>query len=160
MLGNFQGKVVNMTRTLLWHPELAGPYQVFGMKLRRGILPDHDLELIVMRIAWLCRTETGWGGHVAPAKQSGISDDDLVRIIKGPDAEGLAPFDATLLRAIDELHGNSTITDETWGQLSTVYDRAQLIELVMVVGNYFMLGYMMNAFGIQPEPGWPGFPET
>ena len=82
-----------------------------------------------------------------------------MRITAGPDAPGWQSFDASLVRAVDELHDEGTLTDETWSALAERYDRRQMIEFVLVVGNYHMLSYVMNAFRIEPEPHWPGFPD-
>jgi len=152
------GSVVNITRTLLWHPDVLSAYRTFGTKLRRGILPARDLELVILRIAWRCRAETEWGGHVHAALESGLSERDIARIPEGPDALGWSAFDSVLLAAVDELHDVSSLSDETWARLADVYDRRQMIEFVLVVGNYHMLSYVMNAFRIEREPGWPGFP--
>jgi alkylhydroperoxidase family enzyme len=151
------GSGVRIFRTLLWHADIVEPYQAFGSKLRRGLLPTRHLEMIILRIAFKCGAPTEWAGHVLPARDCGLSDEEIARIAEGPDAPGWEPSDATVLRAVDELHDKSDITDATWADLAAGYDRRQLIEFVLVVGNYHMLSYAMNAFRIEPEPEWPKF---
>ena len=80
-----------------------------------------------------------------------------MRVQYGPDAEGWDPFDATLLRAADELHDDSCITDDTWEVLADRYDERQLIEVLMVVGHYHLVAFTLNSLGVQREPGVPGF---
>jgi alkylhydroperoxidase family enzyme len=149
---------VNIFRVLLWHPDVLELYRPFGNRLLRGNLPARHVEMIILRIGWRCQAETEWGGHVRAAREKGLTEAEIERIADGPDADGWAPFDADLLRAVDELHDDSWLSDETWAALSAEYDRQQLIEFVLVVGNYHMLSYVMNAFRVELEPGWPGFP--
>ena len=150
---------VNIFRTLLWHPDVEEVYLPFGAKLLRGILPPRHVQLIIMRVAWRCQSEVEWGGHVQAARQSGLSDVEIERIVLDS-YEGWAPFEAALLRAVDELHDHNTVEDETWAALAAEYDRRQLVEFVLVVGNYHMLSYVMNTFRVQPELGWSGFPSA
>jgi alkylhydroperoxidase family enzyme len=151
---------VNILRTLLWHPDVAAPFYQFGSKLRQGRLPARHLELVILRIAWNCQSPTEWAGHVGPARASGLADQEIDRIADGPMAPGWDPFESTLLQAADELHDHARLSDATWTALAERYDRAQLVELVLVIGNYHLLSYVMNAFEIEPEPDWPvGFPE-
>ena len=67
------------------------------------------------------------------------------------------PFDATLIRAADELHDTGCISDETWDDLAARYDERQLIEVPMLVGHYHMVAFTLNSLGVQREPGVPGF---
>jgi alkylhydroperoxidase family enzyme len=61
------------------------------------------------------------------------------------------------LRAADELHDESCISERTWEVLASRYDDRQLIEVVMVVGHYHLVAFTLNSLGVQPEPGLPGF---
>ena len=68
-----------------------------------------------------------------------------------PDAPGWDPFDATLLRAADELHHDATLSDATWAALAGRYDERQMIELPMLVGHYHLVAFTLNALGVQVE---------
>ena len=90
-------------------------------------------------------------------RAAGLTDDEIRRVQDGPDAPGWSADDATLLRAADELHDDSCITDATWEALAARYDQRQLIELPMLVGHYHLVAYALNSLGVQREPGVPGF---
>jgi hypothetical protein len=60
--------------------------------------------------------------------------------------------------AADELHRDSRIGDDTWAALRGRYDDKQLIELLMVVGQYHLVSFTLNSLGVQREPGVEGFP--
>jgi NAD(P)-dependent dehydrogenase (short-subunit alcohol dehydrogenase family) len=65
-----------------------------------------------------------------------LTDRDFERIREGPDAPGWDPFEAALLRAADELHRDSFLSDATWSLLASRYDTRQLMDVVFTVGQY------------------------
>ena len=120
--------------------------------LGHSLLPARENEILTLRIARLCYSKYAWGQHALNAKATGLlSDDDISRIIEGPDAEGWDPFDAILLRAVDELYTDAFITNETWKILTERYDTSQLMDLVITVGFYNMTAMALNTFGVQLE---------
>ena len=115
--------------------------------------------MLILRIAWLNRSEYTWGQHSRLARTLGFTDDELVRITQGPDAPAWPPFEATLLRAVDELHGEAFISDATWQALSAQYDTQQRMDLVFTVGTYNLAAMALNSFGVQLDEGLTGFPQ-
>lgn len=90
-------------------------------------------------------------------KQAGLSDEEIARIKVGPDAEGWDAFDASLLRAVDELHADAFISDATWSALSERYTTQQLMDVVFTVGQYNLVSMALNTFGVQLDKGVKGF---
>lgn len=153
------GRTLNIFTTLIHHPKLMKRWQVFGSHvLNKSTLPPRDRELLILRIGWLCRCEYEFGQHVVIGKEAGLSDEEIERIARGPDATGWEPFDATLLRAADELHGDAFLSDETWQALAQRYDTRQLIDVVFTVGQYNLVSMALNSLGVQLDEGFPGFP--
>jgi AhpD family alkylhydroperoxidase len=154
------GSELNIFTTLVRHPKLFRRWSAFGgALLLAGSLPARDRELLILRTAWNNGCEYEWGQHVRIAHDAGL-DAEIDRVIEGPTASGLAPFDTTLLQAADDLHRDSVISDDTWARLRERYDQHQLIEVPMVVGHYAMLGYTLNSLGVQREEGVDGFPTS
>jgi alkylhydroperoxidase family enzyme len=149
----------NIFTTLVRHPGLFRKWLPFGGKLLAGKIPARERELAILRTGWQCRSEYEWGQHVLIGKASGLTDDEIARIQEGPDAPGWDAFDAALLRAADELHDDSCVSDATWEALAGRYDVPQLIELVMLIGHYHLVAFTLNSLGVQREPGVPGFAE-
>lgn len=147
----------NIFATLVRHPGLFRRWLPFGGKLLSGKLPARDRELLILRTGWRCRSEYEWGQHTLIGAATGLTDTEIRRIQAGPDAPGWDPFDATLLRTADELHDDSSISDETWRRLAARYDERQLIEVPMLVGHYHMVAFALNSLGVQREPDVPGF---
>ena len=87
----------------------------------------------------------------------GISDQEIARVKSGPDAEGWTELEAAVLRAVDELHSDACVTDDTWVVLAAQLDERQLIEVPILVGQYHIVSFTLNTLGIQREPGLGGF---
>jgi alkylhydroperoxidase family enzyme len=155
-----KGPVTNIMATLANYSKLYNRWRVFGNHvLFKSSLPPRDREILILRIGWLCQAEYEWGQHVIIGKQAGLSEEEIIQIIEGPNAKGWDTFDATLLRAVDELYIDSFITDATWQRLAVKYNKHQLIDLVFTVGQYNLVSMALNTLGVQLEDGIDGFPK-
>jgi len=156
-LGQF-GRL-NVFKTLIRHPKLFQRFLPFGRYiLQESTLPSRDRELLILRIAWLCQAEYEWSHHAISGKQAGLTDQEILRITKGPKAKGWSSFDATLLQAVDELHKNAFISNSTWVALAEQYTEQQLMDLVFTVGEYNLVSMALNSFGVQLDEDVTGFP--
>lgn len=122
-------------------------------------IPFRDKEILILRTAWLSRGEYIWGRHYVRGKESGLTDEEIRRITEGPGAAGWSGFDATLLRAADELHTSRFVSDATWNALSARYSEDQVREVVLIVGDYTQLAMFQNSLGAQLPPGYEGLPD-
>jgi 4-carboxymuconolactone decarboxylase len=148
----------NYRATLARHMDVFRKYSAYaGQLLMTGVLPARDKELAVLRTAWLCQGEFEWGSHVPIARVAGLTDGDIERVTRGPDAPGWKTEDAVVLRAVDELHLNGTISDATWSLLAARYDERQLIEFPLVIGQYHTVAFVQNSLRIELDEGNLGF---
>jgi alkylhydroperoxidase family enzyme len=122
-----------------------------------SILQRRDRELLVLRAAWLARSDYVWGNHVLVARDVGISDDEIAAICVGPTDGSWTPHDAALVRAADELVTTCTLSDQAWADVSSWYGDKEMVELIILVGHYVMFSYLLNSIRIQREHGVPGF---
>ena len=153
-------RLYNVFTTMARYPELARDWLVFGGHvLNRNSLPARERELLILRIGWLCQSEYEWSRHTIIARDVGISEEEILRITKGPDADGWSKADATLLRAVDELRNDAFVTDATWNALAERYDEKQMMDIVFTVGQYNLVSMALNSFGVQLDDGVEGFPE-
>jgi 4-carboxymuconolactone decarboxylase len=153
-----QGRLYNVFSTMANHPDLARDWLTFASHvLARSTLPPRDREILILRIGWLCGAEYEWAQHVRIGKRAGLSDEDLRHIRQGPDAAALSKHDRLLLKAVDELHAEALIGDETWNALAETYDTRQMMDLVFAVGQYNLVSMALNSFGVQLDPGLEGF---
>lgn len=155
-----KGPVTNIMATLANYSKLYNRWRVFGNHvLFKSSLPARDREILILRIGWLCQAEYEWGQHVIIGKRCGLSEEEIKKIIEGPDAQGWDSFDATLLHAVEELYIDSFISDSTWQKLSEKYNTHQLIDLIFTVGQYNLVSMVLNTLGVQLEEGIEGFPK-
>ena len=154
------GTILNVFATIGRHPELFERFLPFGMYiLQDQTLPARDREMLILRIGWLCQAKYEFGQHTLSGKQVGLTEEEILRITRGPDDPGWNDFDAALIRAADELYHDAIISDATWKTLSNRYDEKQLMDVVFTVGQYNLVSWALNSFGVQLDEGVPGFPE-
>ena len=154
------GHTPNVFTTFARNPELMERYDNFGKYiLYEQSLPARDREILILRIGWLCQSEYEFGQHTLLGKEAGLTDEEILKITKGPNASGWNTFDASLIRAVDELYYSAIISDSTWKVLANRYDEPQLLDLIFTVGQYNLVSWALNSMGVQLDNGVPGFPE-
>jgi 4-carboxymuconolactone decarboxylase len=148
------GVDVNTSMVFAHHPKLAKAYYTFGKQvLLDSSLPVRPRELVVLRMSWLLKAEYEWHYHVGYALSAGMTLEEIAAIKDGAGHPIWADRDEdrAVLTAMDELLGQGTITDPTWQALSAFYDTKQLMDLVFTAGNYVVITWAINAFGIPLE---------
>ena len=154
------GQVYNIFKTLAHHPKLLKRWRVFANHvLFKSSLPVREREILILRVAWLCRAGYEWGHHVVIARQSGLSDKEIRRITEGPDAPGWDTFDAALLRVADELRSDAFVSDGTWNVLAGRFNTQQVMDIVFTVGQYNLVSMALNSFGVQQDEGFGDLPK-
>jgi len=154
----FDGPASNIFKTLINHPGLMKRWLVFGNHiLMKSSLPPREREIAILRIGYLCKAGYEWGQHVIIGREAGLTDEEIRRIKEGPEAAGWSELERSILVATDELHGDAHISDGTWTALSALLSVQQMMDLVFTVGQYNLVSMALNSFGVQPEPGLPGF---
>ena len=144
-------RMPNYVATLLNYPELSRLLgHVVYVTTQSGLPPRHR-ALLALRTAGLTRSAYLWGNLVPLARAAGLTDDDLARIARGPDASGLDPFEQTVLRAADELHVDSFISDATWKALSTQYNVNQLVDVIDTAGTLTMHAGVISSVRVEVE---------
>ncbi len=152
---------LHIFRTLARHPKLYKRFSPFGgFLLRRSSFVPRDRELVILRTAYRCGSAYEWGQHVGIGREAGLTDEEMRRVAAGPAADGWPAEDAALLRAVDELHDDHCLSDDTWSRLAGRFGEAELIELMMLSGNYALLAGVLNSLGVQPERPLPALGEV
>lgn len=142
------------------YSKLYNRWRVFGNHvLYKSSLPIREKEILILRTGWLCNSKYEWAQHSLIAKRFGLSEEEILKIKEGPDAEGWNTLESTLLRAADELYIDSFISDSTWKELAKTYNLQQLMDVVFTVGQYSLTAMALNSLGIQLEEGMKDFPE-
>ncbi|MEY2468429.1 MAG: 4-carboxymuconolactone decarboxylase [Actinomycetota bacterium] len=149
----------NIFRTLAHHPKLMKRWSAFGgVLLYGGDLAPREREILILRTGWNCRSEYEWGQHKRIGLDAGLTEKEVVATTLPADDAGWGADDGLLVRAADELHADSKIGDTTWDALHARYSKKQLIELVMLVGQYHLVAMTLNSLEVERDPGVEAFP--
>lgn len=143
-------KGLNLLGTLARHPALTRAYHAFcGHILFASTLEPREREILILRVAAVRGATYEWTQHVLQGQDAGLDIDEIRRIGEGPEALTSAPLDQAMVRAVDELLADATVTDATWAALAAELDEQQLIDLVFTVGAYDVLAMALRTFGVE-----------
>jgi alkylhydroperoxidase family enzyme len=152
--GVTSGGPPNIFTTLGQHPRLFRAWLRYSAHLMPfGLLPRRDTELVILRVAWQCRSAYEWHQHVPIALRSGLTRDEVAGIARGPATAGFTPRQQTLLSVTDDLVARRALSETTWIAVRENFDRRETIELCLLVGHYQGLASAIGGLGIQVERG-------
>lgn len=137
----------------LWDKMIELTLEIQGANAR---LDMRDRKLAILRTGWLCQAPYEFGEHANQSRRMGFSDEEIVRITVGSSAAGWDDHERAVLRAAEELHGDSMVSDETWAQLSKRLDEHQLVELLVLIGQFVATAYFQNSMRLRLEHGNEG----
>jgi alkylhydroperoxidase family enzyme len=142
----------NLPCTVVKNRAMFVPWAGLGAGLREGILPGHDRELVTLRVAYLSGSPYEWAHHSRSARRAGITDDEIERIQRDVADGGWDRATAAKIRTADEVQASSRISRETWDVIAEEYTEEQLIELLMLLGFYWMTAFILNSVEIEVDP--------
>jgi 4-carboxymuconolactone decarboxylase len=149
----------NIFPTFARHKDLFRAWLPFGgYLLGAGTLPARERELLILRTGYNCGSAYEWGQHVRISDAIGMERGEVLRVAEGPEADGWSDADAALLRAADELHEQSKVSDATWSKLGETYDERGLIEIAILVGHYHLVAFALNSLEVELDDGLEGLP--
>lgn len=144
----------NVFLTLMHNMRLFRAWLGFASKLMPyGELERRDSELIILRVAWNCRSRYEWGQHVDIGLRAGLSIEEIYRVPQGHCHPDWEPRQRALLQSCDELHHERIVSDATWLELSRHYEPRKIVEVLMLIGHYGMLAGLLNSAGTILEAG-------
>jgi 4-carboxymuconolactone decarboxylase len=152
---------LRLFRTLAVHEQLASRMRPQGAAiLAHGQVEPRDREILIHRTCARTGAEYEWGVHVvAYGRQVGLSEEQITATARGgADDPAWSEHDAQLIRLADELHDTCTVSDALWANLAERYSEVQLLELLIIAGQYRIISYLVNAVAIEPEPWAERFP--
>ncbi|OAN80886.1 carboxymuconolactone decarboxylase [Jannaschia sp. EhC01] len=146
----FAGRL-NVYRTMAHHPDLVRAWA----NLRQHVVLDTSLgpaasEVVILRAGARLNSDYEWGHHVSRARVLGF-EDARIASLRGP-LNAMAPDDATLARAVDEVIDQSRLSPETLAALSGVVGPQGVLDLFATVGFYSTLAFIVNTFDTPLDP--------
>jgi alkylhydroperoxidase family enzyme len=146
--------------TMLKHPGLYRCQMEMGIQLLgNGVLSPRERELAVLRVGWLCRAPYEWSQHVDIAKRYGVTAEEIERATHGSSAPGWTEHEAAIVRGVEELLGDQSISDDTWNVLARTWTERQLLEFPTLVGYYVAIAYSQNSLRMRLNAGKKGLRE-
>ena len=119
-----------------------------GVLLYRGRLPKQDTEVAILRVGHLRGCQYELQQHRRLALRRGVDETTQAEVFAWPNEDGLSERMRALLTGVDELVANRTLSEQSWQRLSEHLDRPQLIEFVILVGQYDALAMTLTTLGV------------
>ncbi|GAA3216322.1 carboxymuconolactone decarboxylase family protein [Actinocorallia longicatena] len=143
---------LNIFTTLGKNAELFDAWVGFGGHLlaSKTICP-RIRELIILRVAARTGCDYERVHHERIGRENGVTEAEIEALGRNLRDYAWDPGEWPVLAAVDELHTTSTISDGTWARLAGVLDEKAIIEVLMLIGQYTMLAFALNAMKVQPE---------
>ena len=146
------GAPPNIFTTLGQHPRLFRAWLVYSAHLMPfGRLPRHDTELVILRVAWRCRSVYEWRQHVPLAVRIGLTPEQIDGIAADHSTSSLSERQQTLVAVTDDLLDHRAISELTWRSARSSLTNRELIELCLLVGHYQGLASAIGGLAIEPE---------
>jgi 4-carboxymuconolactone decarboxylase len=153
---------LRLFRTLARHGDFASRMRPLGAGiLGHGLLEPRDREIVIHRTCARTGAEYEWGVHaVVYGKPLGLTDEQLHATVHGDAGDpAWSAADALLIRLADQLHESCRVSDELWAALAERFAEEQLLELLIVAGQYRLIAYVINGSQVQLEPWAERFPQ-
>jgi 4-carboxymuconolactone decarboxylase len=145
---------LKLFRTIARNKEVLNNFAANGRLIyANSSLSKLEREIIIQRVCAACGSEYEWGVHASFFGQKvGLTGDRLRAIVSGAaDDPVWSERESLLIRMVDELHRDSTVSDELWESLAAHWSAEQLIEAVVIAGFYHTVSYVTRALGIELE---------
>jgi alkylhydroperoxidase family enzyme len=137
---------LNIFRMLAHADTAFRPWLRWGAALLGDLQLDPLLrELAILRVARLTpHAEYEWVQHVPIAKSVGGSDDQIAALERDqPEAQCFSPLERAVLRFTTEVVRDARAADDTLDALKQSLSPREIVELLMVIGNYMMIARVM-----------------
>jgi hypothetical protein len=102
-------------------------------------------QLAVLIMAREIDQQFEWSAHEPAGLRQGL-EQSVIDVVKyGKDVTGLADKDATLITFGRMLYREHRVSSELWQKMIGQFGRQHTVQLMMIMGDYFRVGFMMNA---------------
>ena len=153
------GSPLNIFGVLGHHPKLLKRFNLMGgFILNKGLLPEREREIVILRVGWNAQAKYEFGQHTVIGLEAGVTDEEIKAITRPIPMGDWSADDAALLQMCDDLHIDDCVTQATWDALSARWNEAELIELLVTAGFYRLVSGFLNSTGVELDAGIPGFP--
>lgn len=150
-------------RTLARHLPLAEAMLPLGRFLLGRALPIgmRERELLIDRVCARCGCEYEWGVHALYfGARVGLTPEELAATVTAGGGDPIwAERDRLLVRLVDELHDTAQVSDGLWTALARHWTEPQLLAMLLLVGWYHAISFVLNGARVELEAYAPRFPD-
>ena len=152
-------KIPNLLRALAHSPRLLDVQTQVGDALWNSTEIDRRVqELVILRVAQVCRSDYEWGRHVGMASFVGVPEEKIAALEHWHDAPELTDSERAAVGLADALARDGDAREEVIDAVREHFDERQLVELTMLTASYVMLAIVIRALRIDQEPNDPRLP--
>jgi len=110
-------------------------------------------QLAVLIIAREIDQQYEWTAHELAGRRQGL-EQTVIDVVKyNKDVASLSDKDATLITFGRTLFREHHVSSELWEKMVSQFGRQRTVQLMMIMGEYFKAGFMMNAVDQHLPPG-------
>ena len=146
---------INVLKTMRNHQDMNKRWSTFAQYVlsnKNNSVSRRLREIAILRTGWLCNSTYEWHQHIRMAKADcNMTMADFKAIEIGYTSPHWNDEERILLKATDELRFHCALNDEIWSEMNKYYSTKQIIDLIATVGQYTLVSYMLNSFGVQLE---------
>jgi hypothetical protein len=102
-------------------------------------------QLAVLIMAREIDQQYEWSAHEPAGLKQGLEPSVIDVVKHNKDVKGLSDKDATLITFGRTLYREHRVTSELWQKMIGHFGRQHTVQLMMIMGDYFRVGFMMNA---------------
>ena len=152
-LESLWGDPPNLYRALGNQPALVAAWTEFFNSIRnQSRTPRRLREIVILRAGQLARSEYEWAQHLSMARKAGVRDTQIQAL---SDWRASKEFDARerAALALTEAVTAGQMTDEVHAEAKRHFDDGEFVELCLTAAAYAMVSRMIDALGIELDPG-------
>jgi 4-carboxymuconolactone decarboxylase len=110
-------------------------------------------QLAVLITAREIDQEYEWSSHEPAGRRQGL-EQSVIDVVKyNRDVAGLSDKDATLITFGRALYRQHRVSSEQWAKMVSLFGRQHTVQLMMIMGDYARVGFMLNAVDQHIPPG-------
>jgi hypothetical protein len=110
-------------------------------------------QLAVLIIAREIDQQYEWSAHEPAGRRQGL-EQAVIDVVKyNRDVKALSDKDATLITFGRTLFREHRVSSELWEKMVSHFGRQRTVQIMMIMGEYFRVGFMLNAIDQHLPPG-------
>tara|TARA_B100001029_G_C15013853_1_gene426021 strand:+ start:748 stop:1305 length:558 start_codon:yes stop_codon:yes gene_type:complete len=155
---SYNGRIVGPYRVLLYKPNLAEVVCNTADQIRKETTLESEIrELVTIIVARQIDCVYIWSAHQPGALQSGVPVEVIDSIEKKYEIDYKLLSNRQKI-AVDftiELIKNNRVSDQLFEEAQKTFGVEGVVDLASTIGQYYMLGSVLNSFEVDPDPDRP-----